>query len=93
MKRSPFEALADPTRREILRLLRRKSCSAGEIADAFHLAKPTISHHCKVLRACGLVRSERRGTSVVYTLQANAIEELAAELLDLVSRTKKWRPT
>ncbi len=82
---SPFEALADPTRRAILKLLRSGSRSAGDIADAFHLSKPTISHHFKVLRAAGLVRSERRGTSIVYTLQANAIEELASELLDLVS--------
>ncbi len=80
---SPFEALADPTRRSILKLLRAGSRSAGEIAEAFHLTKPTLSHHFKVLREAGLVRSERRGTSIVYTLQANAIEELASELLEL----------
>jgi DNA-binding transcriptional ArsR family regulator len=82
---SPFEALADPTRRAILKLLRSGSRSAGDIAEAFHLSKPTLSHHFKVLREAGLVRSERRGTSIVYTLQANAIEELASELLDLAS--------
>jgi ArsR family transcriptional regulator len=79
-----FEALADPTRRNILKLLRSGSLSAGDIAEAFHLTKPTLSHHFKVLREAGLVRSERRGTSIVYTLQANAIEELASELLGLV---------
>lgn len=82
---SPFEALGDPTRRAILKLLRSGSRSAGDIAEAFHLSKPTLSHHFKVLREAGLVRSERRGTSIVYTLQANAIEELAGELLELVS--------
>ena len=81
---SAFEALADPTRRSILKLLRSGSRSAGDIAEAFHLTKPTISHHFKVLREAGLVRSERRGTSIVYTLQANAIEEVASELFDLV---------
>jgi DNA-binding transcriptional ArsR family regulator len=79
----PFEALADPTRRAILKRLRRGSLSAGEIADAFHLTKPTLSHHFRVLKAAGLVRSERYGTRIVYTLQANALEELAAEILDL----------
>ncbi len=92
MKTSAFSALGDPTRREILRLLRSGSRTAGEIAEKFHLSKPTLSHHFHVLRSAGLVRSERRGTSVVYTLQANAIEELAAELYELaasVGGTKK----
>ncbi len=82
---SRYEALADPTRRAILRMLRGGSRAAGEIAEAFHLSKPTLSHHFKVLRAAGLVRSERRGTRIVYTLQTNVVEELAAELLELVS--------
>lgn len=83
-ERSPFEALADPTRRSILRLLRSGSKSAGDIAAGFHLTKPTLSHHLRVLREAGLVRVERRGTSLVYTIQANALEELASEVLDLV---------
>lgn len=88
---SPFQALADPTRRAILKLLRRGSRTAGEIADEFHLSKPTLSHHFKVLEAAGLVRSERRGTFIVYTLQSSVIEDMAAELLELTSglREKK----
>lgn len=83
-KRSPFEALADPTRRAILKRLRRGSLSAGEIAEKFpHLTKPTLSHHFRVLRGAGLVRAERQGTRIVYTLQTNVIEDLAAELLDI----------
>jgi DNA-binding transcriptional ArsR family regulator len=82
-KRSPFEALADPTRRAILKRLRGGSLSAGEIAETFHLTKPTLSHHFRVLEVAGLVRSERHGTRIVYTLQANVLEELAAELLEL----------
>jgi ArsR family transcriptional regulator len=81
----PFAALGDGTRREILGLLARGSLCAGDIADAFQLSKPTISHHLKVLAEAGLVRSERRGTSIVYTLQTNAVEELARGLLDLAS--------
>jgi DNA-binding transcriptional ArsR family regulator len=95
-KRSPFEALADPTRRAILKRLRGGSLTAGEIAEAFHLTKPTLSHHFRVLEVAGLVRSERHGTRIVYTLQANVLEELAAELLELtegarslVARTRK----
>ena len=80
-----FLALADPTRRAILRLLRRGSRTAGEIAERFELTKPTLSHHFKVLEGAGLVRSERRGTTIIYTLQSNVLEDLAAELLDLAS--------
>jgi DNA-binding transcriptional ArsR family regulator len=87
--RSPFEALADPTRRSILRLLRSGSKSAGEIASGFHLTKPTLSHHLRVLKEAGLVRVERRGTSLVYTVQANALEELATEVLDLVEGVRR----
>jgi DNA-binding transcriptional ArsR family regulator len=82
-KSSPFNALADPTRRAVLKLLRGGSKSAGEIADTFHLTKPTMSHHLRVLRSAGLVRAERRGTSIVYTLQSNVLEDVAAELLEL----------
>ena len=86
-----FSALGDPTRRAILKMLRRGSKTAGEIAEAFHLTKPTLSHHFRVLRSAGLVRAERRGTSIVYTLQTNVLEDLATELLDLASASPKWR--
>jgi ArsR family transcriptional regulator, arsenate/arsenite/antimonite-responsive transcriptional repressor len=82
-KHTLFEALSDPTRREILRSLRAGSKTAGAIADAFHLSKPTISHHLQALRLAGLVRSEREGTSVHYTLQSNVLEDAALELLEL----------
>ena len=86
---NPFDALADPTRRQILKLLRKGSMNAGEIADTFHLSKPTLSHHFRILRAAGLVRTERRGTTIVYTLQANALEELAAEIMELASGSER----
>src|SRR5277367_5458690 len=88
---NPFQALADPTRRAILQLLRGGSRTAGEIAEAFELSKPTISHHFRVLETAGLVRSERRGTFVVYTLQSNVLEDLAAELLELSSGLRAGR--
>lgn len=84
-KQSVFGALSDPTRRQILKVLRAGSLPAGEIAEAFHLSKPTLSHHFRILKAAGLVRSERRGTSIVYTLQSSVLEDLAAELIELAS--------
>jgi DNA-binding transcriptional ArsR family regulator len=81
---SVFGALADPSRRKILRLLRAGSLTAGAIAERFHLSKPTLSHHFRVLRAAGLLRAERRGTNIVYTLQSNVLEDIAAEILELV---------
>lgn len=89
---SAFSALGDPTRRAILKLLRSGSKSAGEIADTFHLTKPTLSHHFKVLRDAGLIRAEKRGTSIVYTLQTNVLEDLATELLDLASPSSQRKP-
>ena len=80
-----FRALGDPTRRGILRLLRKGSHGAGEIAEHFAISKATLSHHFRTLEEAGLVRSERRGTRVVYTLQTNLLEELASEILDLAS--------
>ncbi len=70
-----FTALADPTRREILALLREGDLSAGEIAERFPLAKSTLSGHFSVLRDAGLVVSERQGTRIVYSVNQSALEE------------------
>jgi DNA-binding transcriptional ArsR family regulator len=88
---NPYQALADPTRREILKLLRGGSRTAGDIASAFDLTKPTLSHHFRVLEAAGLIRSERRGTSIVYTLQSSVLEDIAADLLDLAATLRAPR--
>jgi DNA-binding transcriptional ArsR family regulator len=80
---SLFSVLGDPTRREIIRMLRAGSRGAGEIADAFALSKPTLSHHFAVLRAAGLLRAERQGTRIVYTLQSNAVHDLTAAVFEL----------
>jgi ArsR family transcriptional regulator len=91
MAQNLFDALSDPTRRAVLRMLRAGSRPAGEIAEAFDLSKPTMSHHLRVLKSAGLVRSERRGTSVVYTLQSNVLEDVVAELVSLVAKPAKGR--
>ena len=78
-----FRALSDPTRREVLRLLRDGDLSAGEIAERFPLARSTLSEHLAVLKVTGLVVTERQGTSIRYSLNAAAFEEALAGLLDL----------
>jgi DNA-binding transcriptional ArsR family regulator len=78
-----FRALSDPTRREILRMLRSRDMTAGEIAERFPLAKSTLSGHFAVLRHAGLVVTERAGTSIVYSLSVSAPEELVAAALSL----------
>lgn len=76
-----FQALSDPTRREILRLLRAHDMSAGELADRFPLAKSTLSGHFNVLKHAGLIVQERRRTSIVYSLNTSALEEALAGVM------------
>lgn len=76
-----FKALADPTRREILGLLRTGDLTAGEVAEHFPQSFSTISGHCKVLRDAGLVVTERQGTSIVYSLNTSVAEEALGAML------------
>lgn len=71
-----FDALAHPTRRRILELLKRGGMTAGALADAFAVSKPTMSSHFAKLKAAGLVQAEQRGSSIVYTLNLSALEEV-----------------
>jgi ArsR family transcriptional regulator len=72
-----FEALSSMIRRKILAYLSASSMTAGEIADRFDLAKPTISKHLSVLEGAGLIRSERRGQFIHYSLvQDNLVNTL-----------------
>lgn len=81
-----FKALADPTRREILRKLRRGSMNAGEIAAHFDITRASLSHHFSVLKSAGLVRTERRGQQIFYSLNTSVFEDLAALMLELFGR-------
>ena len=63
-----FKALADPTRREILRLLRVGEKTAGELSERFDISKPSVSHHFAVLKAADLVRTRRDGQQIYYCL-------------------------
>lgn len=81
---SIFRALADPTRRQILHLLRRCDMTAGEIAAQFPLAASTLSGHLKVLRHANLVVQERKGTTLVYSLNVSAAEEAVGAVMDVL---------
>lgn len=76
-----FRALADPTRRRIVRLLRSRDMTAGELADQFALSWPTVSGHLKVLKEADLVHADRHGTSITYHLNVSVLEEALASLM------------
>ncbi|WP_025686300.1 autorepressor SdpR family transcription factor [Paenibacillus maysiensis] len=71
-----FKALADPTRRKILQLLKDKSMSAGEVAEHFQISKPSISHHLNLLKQAGLVLDERQGQNIIYTLHTTVVADV-----------------
>ena len=78
-----YKAIADPSRRKILKLLQGGSKTAGELAQAFDMTKGSLSHHFNVLKAADLVRCERRGQQLVYSVNMSVLEDTAAMLLDL----------
>ncbi|HEX3918359.1 MAG TPA: autorepressor SdpR family transcription factor [Caulobacteraceae bacterium] len=77
-----YKALADPTRRRILQLLREREMTAGEIAGNFDLAKPTLSGHFAVLREAKLVAPEKKGATITYRLNVSVLEEALLALMD-----------
>lgn len=78
-----WKALADGTRREILRRLRDGDMNAGTIASFFDISKPSISHHLNVLRNAGLVLVEREGQELIYSLNVTVAQEAMAAALAL----------
>jgi DNA-binding transcriptional ArsR family regulator len=79
---SAFRALADPTRRQILTLLRARPRTSGEIADQFESSWPTISRHLAVLREARLVITERKGQEIYYELNTSVFQDLVQHLLE-----------
>jgi len=77
-----FRALADETRREILRLLRDGPLTSGDIANRFDSSWPTVSRHLAVLRAAGLVATERRGQEIRYELDTSVFQDLVQHLVE-----------
>ena len=87
-----FKALADPTRREILRLLRRGEMSAGELADRFGISKPSMSHHFAVLKQADLIAARRSGQQIYYALNTTVVEDLLAAVWDLFPGRSRTPP-
>lgn len=84
-----FKALNDPTRREILELLKDKDLTAGEIADQFNISKPSISHHLDLLRQAGLVVSVKEGQFIYYSLNTTVMDEMLKWIISLQSPKNK----
>ena len=91
--RDMFKALADPTRREILSRLARGSMTAGEIWSLFPISRASLSHHFNVLKGAGLVRTERRGQTIVYSLNTSVLDEIMTAVLDIFEPKSKASPT
>lgn len=81
-----FEALSHPVRRRVLALLKNGPMSAGELGDHFDISRPTLSVHFNKLKEAELVSVERRGTSLIYSLNASVLEQALAGILDLSER-------
>lgn len=71
-----WNALADPSRRKILELLTKGEMTAGEIADNFKMAKPSISHHLGILKNAGLIDGEKKGQNIIYTINTTVFQDL-----------------
>ena len=82
-----FKAIADPTRREILRMLRKAPMTAGALAERFDMSKPTMSHHFAVLKAADLITSRREGQTIWYALNTSVLEDVVAWAIDMARGT------
>lgn len=70
-----FKALADPTRRKVLELLRRRPMTAGELCDCFPLSRPTMSAHFNVLKEADLIAADKQGVTITYRIKLSVLEE------------------
>jgi len=83
-----FKALNDPTRREILELLKEKDMTAGEIVSMFNISGPSISHHLDLLKQAKLVIAEKNGQFISYSLNTTVVDEIMKWLLQIKSKKK-----
>lgn len=76
LRRDPFQAIADPTRRAILVLLASQTMTAGAIADNFDVARPTISKHMQILNECELITATQKGREIYYEIKVDKMKEI-----------------
>ncbi len=77
-----YKALSDPTRRKILALLRQRDLTAGELADHFDLARPTLSKHFNLLKEADLIQGDKNGTTITYRLNVSVLEDALLALMN-----------
>ena len=84
-----FQALGDPTRREILDLLKRGEMTAGALAEKFDMSKPSMSHHFAVLKKADLITSRREGQQIWYAVNTTVVQDILSWAMNLVEDVKK----
>jgi ArsR family transcriptional regulator len=87
-----FKALADPSRREILRLLMNGERTAGELAAHFDMSKPSVSHHFAVLKEADLITSRRDGQQIYYALNTTVMQDVLTFLFDMFGSKTEATP-
>lgn len=91
---SVFKALADPTRREILKLLNDGEKTAGELVDKFPISGPSMSHHFNILKQADLISARRDGQQIFYSLNTTVFQDLMTMFFDLFEKdTRKGKDT
>jgi ArsR family transcriptional regulator len=83
-----FKALADPTRRKILRLLGNGEHTAGQLSSHFNISAPSMSHHFNILKNADLVFVRREGQQLYYSLNTTVFQDLLTVLLDIFSQPR-----
>jgi ArsR family transcriptional regulator len=83
-----FKALNDPTRREILELLKEREMTAGEIADQFNMSWPSISHHLDLLKQAKFVDAEKDGQYIYYSLNITVVDEILKWIMQFKTKKK-----
>jgi len=78
-----FKALNDQTRRDILNLLKENDMTAGDIAEAFNITKPSISHHLDILSQAELVTSEKKGQFIIYSINTTVLDDIMQWIVTL----------
>jgi ArsR family transcriptional regulator len=78
-----FKAIADPTRRDVLRLLSKREMTAGQLAEHFEMTKPTMSHHFAVLKEADLIYARREAQTIWYALNTTVVQDILRGTLDL----------
>jgi ArsR family transcriptional regulator len=86
-----FKAIADPTRRQILQLLRDGEMTAGDLAQRFDMSKPSMSHHFAILKDADLIAGRRDGQTIWYALNTTVLQDIVAWVLDLGDTDKKGK--